>query len=98
MFDYTNDLLESLFKFVGVAVLGGFMGILAIFMNLILNIIIAGLFWLFWTVLGIGARYFGFLPNIYLNMSLWHCIGIFTCIELVKLLIFSKSPNVNMKE
>ena len=98
MFNYTNDLLESLFKFVGVAVLGGFMGILAIFMNLILNIIIAGLFWLFWTVLGTGVRYFGFIPNIYHNISLWHCMGIFICIGLLKLLVVSHSPSVNMKE
>ena len=98
MFDYTNDLLESFFKFFGIAFLGGFMGVLAIFMNLVLNTIIASLFWLFWTVFGIGTRFFGFLPKIYLNISLLCCMGIFVCIGLVKLLIISKSPSVNMRE
>ena len=85
-------------RFAGVPFLGGVMGVIAIIVNVSLDIVLAIPFWLFWTVFGIGTKYFSFLPSIYQSITLWHCMGIFACIGLIRMLIMSKNIKVNVKE
>ena len=38
--------------------------------------------WLLWTVCGLGARYFGFLPQAWLSMPLLHMLGLFLLLAI----------------
>lgn len=44
-------------------------------------------FWLCWTHFEIGQRYFPFLPIVYRQISFWHCVGIFTVLDILKSLV-----------
>jgi hypothetical protein len=94
----TEDLIDTAAKFITLPFLGGIMGITSIFLNIVMDMIIAIPFWLCWTVFGVGAKYFSFLPITYQNISLWYCMGIFVCLGLLKMICFSKNINVNTKE
>lgn len=41
-------------------------------------------FWLFWTVGGLGERYFYFLPPIYQSIPFWDCVGLSIVIAILK--------------
>lgn len=41
-------------------------------------------FWFIWTVMEIGRKYFDFLPDKYLNIPFWHCVGLFIVVSIVK--------------
>lgn len=41
-------------------------------------------FWLFWTSAGLGARYFYWLPDVYLRIPFWHCVGLFIIVSILK--------------
>lgn len=34
-------------------------------------------FWIVWTLCGIGAKFFYFLPAVYLHPGFWECVGVF---------------------
>lgn len=40
-------------------------------------------FWFIWTVLGIGRKYFSFLPEIYRAVPFWDCVGIFIVVPIL---------------
>ena len=97
MYNNSEGWLEFCFKFLSVYVLGGIASIMGIFINMAANVLIAVPFWLLWTVFKIGAKYFYFLPDLYQNIPLWNCIGIFLCVGMVKLLFAHNSATVNTK-
>lgn len=97
MFNHEENVLNFAFKFAGVQLMSGFIGVIAIMQNVFLDSVMAVPFWLFWKVFGIGDKYFRFLPSTYQNISLWQCIGIFICVGLLKLLITSKNINASVK-
>ena len=98
MYYNNNDtILESCIKVAFVPILGGIMGIVGILINILIDVLVALPFWLFWTVFGIGSKYFYFLPDIYHSVSLWHCIGIFLCIGMFRMIFVKSSTNVNTK-
>jgi hypothetical protein len=41
-------------------------------------------FWFFWTVCGIGATYFYFVPEVFRVIPFWDCFGLFIVILIVK--------------
>lgn len=54
-------------------------------------------FWFLWTVCGLGNKYFGFLPSIYLHIPFWNCVGLFVIISIIKAMIMPNNINVNGK-
>lgn len=44
-------------------------------------------FWLVWTVFGIGAKYFRFLPWYWASIPFFDCVGIFIILGIVKALL-----------
>jgi len=40
-------------------------------------------FWIIWTLLGIGRKYFTFLPEIYLAPPFWDCVGVFIVVPIL---------------
>ena len=42
------------------------------------------IFWFFWTICGVGGRYFYFLPAPYQSIPFWDCFGLFVVIGALK--------------
>lgn len=40
-------------------------------------------FWIVWMLCGIGAKYFYWLPDIYLRPGFWDCVGVFICLGVL---------------
>ena len=53
-------------------------------LSLVASISMSVPFWLCWTVCGIGARYFYWLPEVYHAISFWNCVGLFICASIIK--------------
>lgn len=41
-------------------------------------------FWLFWTVMELGKKYFYFLPEVYQSIPFWNCVGLFVILSIIK--------------
>lgn len=41
-------------------------------------------FWVCWTWLGIGQKYFYRLPEVYLTIGFWDCVSLFIVISILK--------------
>lgn len=41
-------------------------------------------FWICWTVCGLGAKYFYWLPETYRVIPFWHAVGLFIVISILK--------------
>jgi hypothetical protein len=54
------------------------------FFFIIISISLAVPFWFCWTVCGIGAKYFYFLPQVYQGIGFWACVGLFMVISILK--------------
>ena len=57
-------------------------------------------FWFFWTVCGIGKKYFYFIPVLYQSISFWNCVALFICISILKSILIpslSSVTNTNNK-
>ncbi len=53
-------------------------------LSLALNASMAVPFWVIWTWSGLGARYFYWLPAVYLDIPFWHTVGLFIVIGILK--------------
>lgn len=51
-------------------------------------------FWLIWTCAGIGERYFYWLPQVYLSVPFWHCVGLFIVCDIIKQSFIPKFASV----
>lgn len=49
------------------------------------------IFWLFWTQVGVGAKYFWYLPSQYSRPAWLDLAGVFSCIEILKAILL---PNL----
>lgn len=58
------------------------------FLSLFFSISLAIPFWFLWTVLGIGEKYFYWLPVIYYNIGFWNVVGIFIVVSIIKSVLF----------
>ncbi len=54
---------------------------------LILTISMAIPFWIVWTLCGIGAKFFGWLPAVYLTPGFWECVGVFMVVSILKVVL-----------
>lgn len=70
-----------------IPVVGWFLG-LAVTMSLSVP------FWLFWTVFGLGAKYFYWLPVVYQTIPFWHCVGLFTIVGIINTALVPKLLHV----
>ena len=55
---------------------------------LVLNISLAVPFWICWTKCGIGEKYFYYLPPVFQSIEFWACVGLFTCISIIKVVVW----------
>lgn len=51
---------------------------------LALTAALAAVFWIIWVHLGIGPKYFSFLPTVYHQINFWDTIGIFVILDILK--------------
>ncbi len=63
--------------------------------DFILKVSLAIPFWVIWTVYGLGARYFYFLPQVYLNVPFWHCVGLFMILPILKTMVVPNFASVS---
>jgi len=52
-------------------------------------------FWIVWTVCGIGATYFYFLPPVWQTPGFWACVGIFISVSIIKGVFVPKLVSVS---
>lgn len=52
-------------------------------LDLIFKISLAIPFWIIWTLLGIGAKFFYFLPAVFIAPGFWSIVGLFICIGIL---------------
>lgn len=60
------------------------------FIAAVLNISLAIPFWFCWTVLGLGQLYFDFLPQKFQSIPFWNCVGLFTVISILKVVLIPR--------
>lgn len=51
------------------------------------NVSLAVPFWICWTACGLGEKFFGFMPQVYLRPSFWNCVGLFMIISVLRCLM-----------
>lgn len=61
------------------------------FISLLVAMSLAVPFWFVWSCLGIGATFFNFLPAVWLTIGFWQTVGVFTCVSILKLVVFPRS-------
>jgi hypothetical protein len=64
-------------------------------MSLFFAISLAVPFWFVWTVCGIGATYFYFLPPVWQGPGFWACVGIFISVSIIKAVFVPKLASVS---
>ncbi len=74
------------------------------FLDFFFKVSLALPFWLIWSVLGIGKKFFYFLPQVYLDTGFWETVGVFVVVPIVysifipKFVSVSNSQKVNLKK
>lgn len=58
------------------------------FISLIVSTSLAVPFWACWTWGGLGKRYFYFLPDVFLSIPFWNCVGLFIIISVLKAVLW----------
>ena len=70
--------------------------ILGWLLSFLLNVSLSIPFWLIWSVAGVGAVYFYWLPEVFHAPGFWAIVGLFICIEILKS-VFLPSFRVNVE-
>lgn len=60
------------------------------FLSFVANVSMSVPFWICWTVCGIGAKYFYFVPEVYRAIPFWNCVGLFIVLSILRGLV----PNI----
>ena len=68
--------------------------ILGWIIGVVLHASLAIPFWLAWTVCGLGAKYFYFLPEVYQNVPFWNCVGLFVVVSILKTVLLPRTFNI----
>ena len=63
-------------------------------LSLFVSISLAIPFWIAWTVFGIGATYFYFLPPVWQTPGFWACVGIFVSMSIIKAVFVPKIVSI----
>lgn len=53
-------------------------------LSAIASVSLAVPFWLCWTVFGLGAKYFYWIPDIYQRIPFLDCVGLFIAVAIIK--------------
>lgn len=64
-------------------------------MSLFFSTSLAIPFWFIWTVCGVGATYFYFLPPVWQTPGFWACVGIFIVTSIIKGVFLPRLISVN---
>jgi hypothetical protein len=73
-------------------------------LDLVFKVSLSIPFWFIWTHLGIGKKYFPFLPETFLSVPFWDCVGIFIVVPIVyhifvpRFVSVSSSSEAKLKE
>lgn len=65
------------------------------FLSIIVSTSLAIPFWIFWTVFGIGEKYFYFLPSVWRSIPFFECIGLFVSVSIIQCVFVPKVATVN---
>ncbi len=65
------------------------------FLDLVFKTSLALPFWIIWSVLGIGKKYFSFLPEIYLSPGFWDTVGVFIVVPIAYSIFIPKIVRVS---
>lgn len=60
-------------------------------LSLTANVSLAIPFWIVWNPCGIGAKFFYWLPTVYLHTGFWETVGFFIAAGIVKSVV---TPNI----
>jgi hypothetical protein len=52
-------------------------------------------FWFIWTFMGIGQKYFYFIPARYQSIGFWDCVGLFIVIGILKQILVPSLASVS---
>ena len=55
-------------------------------------------FWFIWSVLGIGEKYFYFIPIVYQDPSFWDCVGIFIVVPILNDIFVPKLVSIRNEQ
>ena len=64
-------------------------------LSLFLSCSLAVPFWVIWSVMGLGEKYFYWLPEVYHSVPFWDCVGLFMIIGILKCVLPTKLASVN---
>lgn len=64
-------------------------------LSFLFNLFLSIPFWFIWTVLGIGEKFFSFLPEAFQAPGFWSVVGLFICLEIIRNVIF---PSMSMEQ
>lgn len=53
-------------------------------LSAIASVSLAVPFWTCWTFLGLGQKYFFWLPTVYQSIPFWDCVGLFIVVSILK--------------
>lgn len=67
-------------------------------LDLVFKVSLAIPFWIIWTVCGLGAKYFYFLPSIYQAPGFWNCVGLFMAIPILYSIVVPKFVSVSNEQ
>lgn len=63
--------------------------------DFVVKVSLAVPFWLIWSVAGLGSKYFYFLPQVYLQLPFWHCVGLFMILPILKAMVVPSFASVS---
>lgn len=64
-------------------------------LDFVLKVSLALPFWLIWSVMGIGKKFFWFLPPVYLHPGFWETVGVFVVVPIAYSIFIPKIVSVH---
>ena len=55
-------------------------------------------FWYCWTNVGLGTKYFAFLPEQWQSIPFWDCVGLTFCVIIAKVIVFPNFSGIPSKK
>jgi hypothetical protein len=65
------------------------------FLSILVSTSLSVPFWFFWTVCGIGEKYFYFLPPVWKSIPFFECIGLFIAVSIIQAVFVPKLVTVS---
>lgn len=55
-------------------------------------------FWFLWTYCSLGRKYFGFMPEVWLSIGFWDCVGVFVILSIIRAVLPTLSSSSSSSE